>query len=189
MDMQSTGLQALIDKEAIRDLVLLYSRGVDRKDLDLLRDLYTADATDTHGDTYDGPAEGYLQFLAASLPHMRYSGHHVANHMISVDGDEAEGEVYALAFHAIPDAQGGMLEDLKLVRYIDKYRRCEDGRWRFAKRTVTYDYQTRKPIDETSVALLPAVDQDPSVLELVHALFQRGARSEPDGPELDLDRG
>jgi len=189
MDKQSTGLQALIDKEAIRDLVLLYSRGVDRKDLDLLRDLYTADATDTHGDTYDGPAEGYLQFLAASLPHMRYSGHHVANHMISVDGDEAEGEVYALAFHAIPDAQGGMLEDLKLVRYIDKYRRCEDGRWRFAKRTVTYDYQTRKPIDETSVALLPAVDQDPSVLELVHALFQRGARSEPDGPELDLDRG
>ena len=189
MDKQSTGLQALIDKEAIRDLVLLYSRGVDRKDLDLLRDLYTADATDTHGDTYDGPAEGYLQFLAASLPHMRYSGHHVANHMISVDGDEAEGEVYALAFHAIPDAQGGMLEDLKLVRYIDKYRRCEDGRWRFAKRTVTYDYQTRKPIDETSVALLPAVDQDPSVLELGHALFQRGARSEPDGPEIDLDRG
>jgi len=189
MDKQSTGLQALIDKEAIRDLVLLYSRGVDRKDLDLLRDLYTADATDTHGDTYDGPAEGYLQFLAASLPHMRYSGHHVANHMISVDGDEAEGEVYALAFHAIPDAQGGMLEDLKLVRYIDKYRRCEDGRWRFAKRTVTYDYQSRQPIDETSAALLPAVDQDPGVLELVHALFQRGARSEPDGPEIDLDRG
>src|SRR6056300_87777 len=186
---QSKALKVLIDKEAIRELVLLYSRGVDRKDLELLRDLYTEDATDTHGDTYDGPAEGYLQFLAASLPYMRYSGHHVANHMISVEGDEAEGEVYTLAFHAIPDAQGGMLEDLKLVRYIDKYRRCEDGRWRFAKRTVTYDYQTRKPIDETSVALLPAVDQDPSVLELVHALFQRGARSEPDGPELDLDRG
>ena len=177
MDGQSKALKVLIDKEAIRELVLLYSRGVDRKDLELLRDLYTEDATDTHGDTYDGPAEGYLQFLSASLPYMRYSGHHVANHMISVEGDEAEGEVYTLAFHAIPDGQGGLLEDLKLVRYIDKYRRCEDGRWRFAKRTVTYDYQTRKPIDDASVALLPTVDQDPSVLELAHALFNRGARS------------
>lgn len=39
-------LQTLLAKEEIRELVLLYSRGIDRKNLTLLRDLYTEDATD-----------------------------------------------------------------------------------------------------------------------------------------------
>jgi hypothetical protein len=40
-------IQDLIDREAIRDLVLCYSRAIDRKDIELLRDLYTEDATPT----------------------------------------------------------------------------------------------------------------------------------------------
>ena len=100
-------LEMLLAKDAIRELALLYCRGVDRKDAALLRDLYTADATDTHGDSYDGDASGYCDFLEASFPHMPYSGHHICNHLISVDGDRGEGEVYAIAFHLIPDRQGG----------------------------------------------------------------------------------
>ena len=99
-------LQALVDKDAIRDLVLLYSRAIDRQDIELLADLYTKDATDSHGDSYDGPAEGYCRFIANSFPHMPYSGHHVCNHMVSVAGDEGNGEVYALAYHLIPDQTG-----------------------------------------------------------------------------------
>src|ERR1700730_18674375 len=93
----------LVAKDEIRELVMLYSRGVDRKDGALLRTLYAKHATDTHGDTFDGVAEDYVSFLERSFPHMPYSGHHVCNHLISVDGDEGEGEVYALAYHIIPD--------------------------------------------------------------------------------------
>src|SRR3546814_4459767 len=95
MAIDEKALQAVIDKDAIRDLVLLYSRAIDRQDIDLLKDLYTGDATDSHGDSFDGSAEDYCKFIAGSFPYMPYSGHHVCNHLIAVDGDEASGEVYA----------------------------------------------------------------------------------------------
>lgn len=173
MNPDQHALAALIAKEEIRELALLYSRGVDRKDGALLRTLYTHDATDTHGDTFDGSAEDYVQFLERSFPHMKYSGHHVCNHLISVDGSEGEGEVYALAYHVIPDGKGGSLEDFMCVRYIDRYRK-EDGRWRFAQRVVSYDLRSRRPIaaDDTT----PIAPEDPSFSVLKNRLFARGPR-------------
>ena len=149
MTIDQTAMQQVIDKEAIRELVLLYSRAIDRKDVDLLRDLYTEDATDSHGDSFDGPADKYCDFIAASLPYMPYSGHHACNHLIAVDGDVASGEVYALAWHILPDREkpGAQVEDFMCVRYIDNYRRCADGKWRFSKRVVTYDVRMQRPFD------------------------------------------
>ena len=170
-------LDTLIAKDEIRELALLYSRGVDRKDPELLRDLYTADATDTHGHSFDGGAEDYVQFLEKSFPYMQYSGHHICNHLISVDGDEGEGEVYALAYHYIPDGQGGWLEDFMAVRYIDRYRKENDGRWRFAKRVVTYDYATRRPIPKDTVDGQPTLENEPTFTVLKHRLFNRGKRA------------
>ncbi|GIX29672.1 MAG: hypothetical protein KatS3mg124_0144 [Porticoccaceae bacterium] len=169
-------LEHLLAKEAIRELVLLYCRGVDRKDGALLRTLYTEDATDSHGDTFDGPADAYVDFLEKAFPHMAYSGHHVCNHLISVAGDEGEGEVYALAWHGIPDGRGGLVEDFMCVRYVDRYRRCADGRWRFAKRVVTYDWRIRRPVEANAAAGLPAREAEPSYALLRHPLFARGAR-------------
>lgn len=176
MSIDPKTLDTLLAKEEIRELVLLYSRGVDRKDGPLLRTLYTADATDTHGDSFDGSAEDYVNFLERAFPHMRYSGHHVCNHLISVDGDEGYGEVYALAYHAIPDGTGGWMEDFMAVRYIDRYRKEADGRWRFAKRVVTYDLRARRPLPDVDTNA-PAVTHDPSYDELKSRLFARGPRA------------
>ena len=166
-------LSALISKEEIRELALLYCRGVDRKDGALLRTLYTRDGTDTHGDTFDGSAEDYVRFLEGAFPHMRYSGHHVCNHLVSVAGDEGEGEVYAIAYHIIPDGKGGWLEDFGLVRYIDRYRR-EEGRWRFAQRVVSYDVRSQRPVPAPKDSAPPL--EDPSYTVLASRLFARGAR-------------
>jgi ketosteroid isomerase-like protein len=174
MAIDETALQALLDKDAIRELVLLYSRAIDRQDIALLRDLYTEDATDTHGDSFDGPAEGYCQFIEGSFPYMPYSGHHVCNHLIAVDGDEGSGEVYALAYHLIPGRDGGREEDFMAVRYIDNYRRCADGRWRFSKRVVTYDFKLRRPFD--GGGLLGLGERDPSYEVCTLPLFARGPR-------------
>lgn len=170
-------IQALIDKEAIRDLVLSYSRAVDRKDIALLRDLYTADATDSHGDSFDGGAKEYCDFIEASLPYMPYSGHHVCNHLISVEGDEGNGEVYALAYHIIPDRDSGgaLIEDFMCVRYIDNYRRESDGKWRFSKRVVTYDVQIRRPFDGKFRNMVEMAD--PSYQVCTQRTFQKGSRA------------
>ena len=173
--MDQSALQTLIDREAIRDLVLCYSRAIDRKDVELLRDLYTEDATDSHGDSFDGPANAYCDFIERSLPHMPYSGHHVCNHMISVNGDEGCGEVYALAFHVIPTASGEREEDFMCVRYIDNYRRCANGTWRFSKRVVTYDMQLRRPF--TGGGLMGLGAADPSYEVCTDRFFQRGPRA------------
>jgi SnoaL-like domain len=167
-------LDTLLAKENIRELVLLYSRGVDRKDGALLRTLYTADATDTHGDTFDGPASDYVDFLESAFPYMRYSGHHICNHLIAVNGNEGEGEVYALAWHLIPDGNGGWQEDFMCVRYIDKYRKDNDGRWRFAKRVVTYDLRSRQAAHASNGEPLA---EEPTYTGLMSRLFARGGRA------------
>lgn len=169
-------LKTLLDKEAIRDLAQLYSRAVDRKDFALLRSLYTEDGTDTHGDEYDGSAEGFVAFLEQSLPLVRYGGHHICNHLVSVDGDKGEGEVYAIAYHVVPDGVNGWVEDFLAVRYIDRYRKGDDERWRFAKRVVVYDHRVKRPCTPIGQNSGDGT-ADASYATLSHRLFARGARA------------
>jgi hypothetical protein len=173
MSIDERALATLVAKDQIRELALLYSRGVDRKDIDLLRSLYARGSTDNHGKYFNGNAEDYLQFLEKSLPHMPMSGHFICNHLISVDGDHGEGEVYALCYHLIPDGNGGFKEDFKAVRYVDRYRK-ENGRWLFAARVVTFDLETARPGPAPGAA--PACG-DPSFAALSSRLFAHGPRA------------
>ncbi len=52
----------LVDRELIRDLVQRYARGVDRRDFELVRSCYHADAIDEHG-PYVGGVDGFVEFL------------------------------------------------------------------------------------------------------------------------------
>jgi ketosteroid isomerase-like protein len=175
MSLDDKALATLVAKDEIRELALLYSRGVDRKDIELLRTLYTEDATDHHATSFSGGAADYIAFLDKALPHMRMSGHFICNHLVSVSGDTGEGEVYALCYHIIPDRNGGgYLEDFKAVRYIDRYRK-EQGRWKFASRVVTYDYESSHAI-ATPQGAAPSPVSDPSYKALTSRLFARGPR-------------
>lgn len=174
MEMDSRALDTLLDKEAIRELVLLYSRGVDRQDIDLLKTLYAKDATDDHGAHFKGSADAYIGFLAKSLPGLLAGGHFVCNHLITVDGATAEGEVYALAYHIFPDGKGGAVQDVAGVRYLDRYTK-ESGRWRFASRIVRFDFREVKPTPMPGPAPVPTAD--PSYTSLVGRVFTRGPRA------------
>lgn len=143
----------LVAKDENRELAHLYARGIDRKDMGLLRTLYTDDAVDNHGAYYSGAVEGYFAFLEMSLPHMHIGSHNICNHLISVDGDRATGEVYAIAWHLVPDGKGGLAHDIQSVRYVDNYRK-EAGLWLFSRRDVTAAFSpVRLPLSRATASL------------------------------------
>lgn len=129
-------LRALLDKEAIRECLFRYCRGVDRADEELLRSAYWTDAFDSHG-AYVGPAEG---FIAQALPRLRSGGrgvHQVSNVLIELHGDRAAVESSFLALQT--NAAAPALETFLCGRYLDRFER-RGGEWRIAQRTVVYDW-------------------------------------------------
>src|SRR5580698_5640868 len=108
--MSQEGVSKLIAKDRIRDLVLLYCRGVDRRDFDLLRSLYAPDAIDDHRGYFTGSATEFIDKLEVDLPPIHHTSHHICNHLISVEGDEAQGEVYAISYTVNSRGSGEMSE-------------------------------------------------------------------------------
>ncbi len=136
-------LQSLLDREAIRDCIFRYCRGIDRCDEDALRASYWPDATDSHG-AYKGAASG---FIDAALPKLREAGrmvHFVGNLAIELWGTQAAVETYFLAWQRDRSGPNGTeVETFLAGRYVDRFeKRLVDGedQWRVAARVVVYDW-------------------------------------------------
>ncbi len=135
-------IQALLDREAIRECIFGYCRGIDRCDEAALRASYWPDATDSHG-AYRGSASGFIDI---ALPKLRDAGrmiHFVGNLSIELAGAQAAVETYFLAWQRDRDAAGTEQETFLAGRYIDRFeKRMVDGhaQWRVAARTVVYDW-------------------------------------------------
>ena len=144
-------LRALLDKDAIRDCLYRYCRGIDRADEELLRSVYWPDAHDSHG-AYVGTASG---FVAQAVPRLRSGGrgiHQISNILIELHGDAAAVESSFLALQT--NATAPALETFLCGRYLDRFER-RDGQWRVAERTVVYDW-----IEERTRAELAQEDTD-----------------------------
>lgn len=145
-------LRALLDKDAIRDCLYRYCRGVDRADEAALRGAYWPDAHDSHG-AYTGSAEG---FIAQALPRLRAGGrgvHQISNILIELHGDVAAVESSFLALQS--GATKPTLETFLCGRYLDRFER-RGGEWRIADRTVVYDWieeRTRPELAQDNATL------------------------------------
>lgn len=136
-------VQALADREAIRDCLYRYCRGIDRGDEATLRSSYWPDATDRHG-AYDGPVEG---FIAGAMPRLRRNQrvHQISNILIELHGDVAAVESSFLALQPDRDADGKPSETLLAGRYVDRFEK-RGSEWRVAARTVVYDWIRQTPL-------------------------------------------
>lgn len=136
---ESGTIARLAAKEEIRDLVLAYSRAIDRKDFDLLETLYDIGAGDEHGCNPSGTAEEFFKIMRSSSGPALTLQHSITNHSIKVDGDRGEGEVYLIGSHVIARDDGSTYMFLLGARYLDRYIRRE-GEWKFADRLVVADW-------------------------------------------------
>lgn len=144
MTTPSNGLQALLDKEAIRDCLYRYCRGIDRLDEAALRSAYWPDGTDNHG-AYKGTAAGFVDWALQKLPGAGPMVHNIGNILIELRGDQAAVESYFQAWQADRDAQGQPQETFLCGRYVDRFER-RGLEWRVADRTVVYDWIRQTPM-------------------------------------------
>jgi ketosteroid isomerase-like protein len=140
----------LLDREAIRECLYRYCRGVDRGDEIALRATYWEDATDRHG-PYQGTASGFCDWAIASLRSAGRMIHMIGNIMIELHGDSALAESY---FHAVQEDRKIAPEPMEVViygRYIDRFEK-RAGEWKVAARTVVYDWVRKNPVEAKSDA-------------------------------------
>lgn len=126
----------LIDQQSIRDVVARYCRGIDRIDMELVRDCYHPGALDHHTG-FDGPVEDFLAWVEPLLARLGGTHHMIGNQLVELDGDEAVAESYAIATHwNHADARGNLTTG---VRYVDHLSRRE-GRWAITERWAVRDW-------------------------------------------------
>lgn len=129
----------LMDREAIRECMFRYCRGIDRQDEEALRSAYWPDATDRHG-PYHGPATGFIDWAMTKLAtDGERSVHSISNLSIALAGTQAAVETYFMALQRDRDAAGVSREVFLAGRYVDRFEKRGDE-WRIAARTVVYDW-------------------------------------------------
>jgi hypothetical protein len=135
-------IQELLDRQAIHDALMRYSRGIDRHDRKLLESIYWLDAEDNHI-TYVGDVAGFIDYSFAFTQDMRTS-HMLLNILIEFDSPAlARSETYYIGYHDMPGQLGR--EDFVMGgRYLDLFEKRENE-WRIRKRTLTCDWYMRAP--------------------------------------------
>ncbi|HEV7732548.1 MAG TPA: nuclear transport factor 2 family protein [Candidatus Binatia bacterium] len=122
---------ALHDRDAVRDVLLSYARGVDSRDLARVAACFTPDAA-YDGALGRGTIDDALLTLRDAMARYSATVHRMGNQVVAVDGDRARSETDCLAEHVLADGTHVVVA----VRYRDALVRRPDG-WRIASRTVT----------------------------------------------------
>ncbi|KQU47218.1 hypothetical protein ASG84_08910 [Rhodococcus sp. Leaf278] len=135
-------LDDLRSREAIREILHRYCRGVDRLDAEIMKSCYHDDAYDTHW-FGNGPAQSFSDWVIAEvLPHAHTTVHSITNELIEIDGDRAfvESHVHVLHEMAVPgqNPDKPYLHQLVECRYVDIFER-RDGVWKIFYRHVVAD--------------------------------------------------
>lgn len=132
----------IVDREAIRDCLYRYSRGVDRCDESMLRSVYWEDAHDDHV-LFSGSREELIDWVMPLLAAMEQSAHSISNILIRLRGDHADVESYYHGYHRVRD--GDVVRDsIQAGRYLDRFERRED-QWRILRRRVVVDWFREYP--------------------------------------------
>ena len=176
---QAMSPEMALERVALQHLVYAYCHAADRRDFALLRSLYTDDAIDDHG-AFNGPVDDFVPWFRDGLAVFEATAHNILNTLFIVDGDQAQGEIRAIAYHRLA---GSRAEIIAGGRYLDRYRKT-GGAWRFTYRSFVIDWIEERAASRTpgeafgpSVAIGGAGADDPTYHRLDLFAADRASRS------------
>ncbi len=127
------------DREAIRDCLYRYCRGIDRLDVDLILSAYWPDASDEHGNFLAHSAQEFVDHAVPIIRSIDLTTHFIGNVLIAIEGDHAFVESYIQAFHRMRREDGTRYDHMSSSRFIDRMEKRDDE-WRIKRRVVVRDW-------------------------------------------------
>ena len=142
----ASGLQALIDKQAIIERLYDYARSMDRLDRELGYACFHPEAKADYGaQMFQGTGFSFVDMCMAAHLHFLSHSHQFSNIRIWLDGpDHARSETYGDVTLRRVDEDGGLVDSRNLGRYLDRWEKRE-GEWRIADRIFVLDFDQTGP--------------------------------------------
>ncbi|TXC70282.1 nuclear transport factor 2 family protein [Sphingomonas ginsenosidivorax] len=130
-------LTEMVAHHHIRHCLAAVARGEDRRDADILRGCFWADASVDFG-IFAGSFDAYLDWVVPGADSIPCTLHTLGQSLIQLRGQAATAETHVTAYHRIDFGEAE--HDVLLVgRYLDTLE-ARDGVWRIARRTMLYDW-------------------------------------------------
>ena len=135
-------LDELVAKEAIREQIHNYARGLDRMDKTLALQVWHPDGTADYLGQYKGLGSGFIEHAWRAHEKIMGHTHQMTNIIIKVDGDKATSETYLIASLRGEPTPESASTSLIRGRYADRWSK-RNGRWAIDHRVMVVDFSTR----------------------------------------------
>jgi hypothetical protein len=184
-------LARLEDRVAIKEVVFLFCRAVDRSDLGAIPALFHPDARDNHG-LYDGDVAGLVAWLSERHKNILQAVHNVSNVLIEFSGADTalvecrlttciryspQGSAMFASSAGISLPTGKSVDSITFGRYVDVFER-RHGSWKIAQRTAVPDQHLVFEVADVElsspVMVKPCRDASDIIFRLQRELQLRG---------------
>jgi hypothetical protein len=134
-------------REAIREALYRYCRGVDRMDLALTRACWHPDGTADYRGMFEGEVDALLGWMWKLHRGMQMHSHQMTNVLIEIAGERAVSETYVTVALRTRGEGAARRDILTRGRYVDRWSH-RDGRWAIDHRIYLNDWMTTLPAGE-----------------------------------------
>ena len=151
-------LRELVEKQAIREVLARYCRGLDRMDREMARSVWWDGGTAFYDGIFEGTGHGFIEWVWEAHAAMERHSHQITNVLIELDLDDDSGKGRAISeayvtvvLWTLPDAAGNQIEIVGRGRYLDRWLK-RAGVWAIEHRTHLLDMSTSYPLDRGDIS-------------------------------------
>ncbi len=142
----SVALEGVIARDAIREVLSAYARGIDRADAAVLKSCYHPDAIEEHGGNFHGNAFEYVDQAMPKVRGMGVMQHLLGTSYIELERETAYVETYIWTFARFKK-DGGDVDTFTGGRLLDRFER-RNGVWKISHRRTVFDWNRDTPTQE-----------------------------------------